>query len=141
VTLSRSCRPLLLPVLLSLPLLTVVGPAGAAPASKEDMNFYGRFAALNICVARAAGVPFDKAVPVAAETVAQVLKAKHGSKIKSLGSKALTIKELRSGSATSAVIGAVEKCPKLIPADVVANVKKLLQSKPPGGIPAPAAPQ
>jgi hypothetical protein len=104
------------------------------------MRFYGSLSALNVCIARVEGVAFEKAVPIASETIAQVLKGKHGSMIQSLGSKVLTLKELRSGSAQSAVIGAVEKCPKLMPADVVANVKKLLKSKPPGGLPAPAAP-
>jgi hypothetical protein len=137
--LPRWYRHLLLLPLLGLGLLTAEAPAWAAPATEADMRFYGSLSALNVCIARVEGVEFDKAVPIAAETIAQVLKGKHGSMIQSLGSKVLTLKQLRRGSAESAVIGAVQKCPKLLPADVVANVKKLLQSKPPGGIPAPAA--
>ena len=108
------------------------------------MTFYSKLAALNVCIARAAGVEFKKAVPIAAETIAQVLKGKHGSMVQSLGSKALTLQQLRSGSAESAVVGAVQMCPKQVPADVVANVKKLLQKKPPGAggdLGAPTAPR
>lgn len=101
------------------------------------MNFYGRLASLNVCIARREGVEFKKAVSIAAETIAQVLKGKHGSTIQSLGSKVLTLKQLRNGSTNSTVIGAVQMCPKEVPAEVVANVKKLLQRKPPGGKPAP----
>jgi hypothetical protein len=84
-------------------------------------------------------VEFKKAVSIAAETIAQVLKGKHGSMIQSLGAKALTLKQLRNGSTKSAVIGAVQLCPKEVPDDVVANVKKLLQRNPPGGKSAPGA--
>lgn len=146
--LIRRCRTLLLPVLLSLPLLTAPAPArevttGAA-ATEADMNFYAKLAALNVCISRAAGVEFKKAVPIAAETIAQVLKGKHGSMIKALGSKVLTLQQLRSGSAESAVVGAVQMCPKQVPADVVVNVKKLMQKKAPGAggaLGAPTAPR
>lgn len=143
LVLTRRSWRLLLPLLLRLPLLTAQAPARAATtgaaATEADMNFYAKLAALNVCIARAAGVEFKKAVPIAAETIAQVLKGKHGSMIKALGSKVLTLQQLRSGSAESAVIGAVQMCPKQVPAEVVANVKKLLQKKPPGAPGAPGA--
>lgn len=141
--LTRRCRPLLLAVLLSLPLLTAPAPARAAAtgtaATEAEMNFYGKLSALNVCIARAAGVEFKKAVPIAAETIAQVLKGKHGSMVQALGSKVLTLQQLRNGSTQSAVIGAVQMCPKEVPAEVVANVKKLLQKKPSGATGAPGA--
>jgi hypothetical protein len=135
--LPRWCRHLLLPVLLSFPLITAPAPVRAAAATEADMIFYSRLAALNVCIARAEGVEFKKAVSIAAEMIAQVLKGKHSSMIQTLGSKVLTLKQLRSGSANSAVIGAVQMCPKAVPADVVAQVKKLQQQKAPGGKQAP----
>jgi hypothetical protein len=135
--LPRWSQHLVLPVILSIPLITAPVPARAAAATEADMNFYGRLASLNVCIARREGVEFKKAVSIAAEMIAQVLKGKHGSMIQSLGSKVMTLKQLRNGSVNSAVIGAVQMCPKEVPSDVVASVKKLLQRTPPGGRTAP----
>ena len=44
-----------------------------------------------------------------------------------MGSKALSIEELRKGSTNSAVIGATELCPKQVPADVKAKVEEALK--------------
>ncbi|WP_235299976.1 hypothetical protein [Synechococcus sp. GFB01] len=60
---------LLLPVVM--PLLVLAAPAQAAPASEAEMNLYTRIAAVNVCLARAAGVEFDKAVGIAGETIAR----------------------------------------------------------------------
>ena len=68
---SRSrLYPLQLQALLALPLLVlplVLAPAGAwaAPATEAEMNLYTRIAAVNVCIARGAGVPFDRAVGIA----------------------------------------------------------------------------
>ena len=51
--------------LLVLPLLLVPAAVLAAPATEAEMNLYTRIAAVNVCIARAAGVPFDKAVGIA----------------------------------------------------------------------------
>ena len=53
--------------LLVLPLLLMPAAALAAPATEAEMNLYTRIAAVNVCIARGAGVPFDKAVGIAGE--------------------------------------------------------------------------
>lgn len=100
-----------------------------SPASEAQMNLYTRIAAVNTCLARAAGVDFDKAVGIAGETIAQVIQGQHGSRIKQVGPKPLSLEYLRQGSINSAVIGAVEVCPTQVPADVVNRVRKLLKSQ------------
>lgn len=101
------------------------------PATEAEMNLYARTAALNVCIARAAAVEFDKAVAIAGETIAQVIEGQHGGVISVLGKKALTLDELRKGSINSAVIGAVEICPKQVPADVVKTVEEALRKADP----------
>lgn len=119
---------LLLPLVM--PLLVLAPPAQAAPASEAEMNLYTRIAAVNVCLARAAGVEFDKAVGIAGETIAQVILGQHGGAIVQVGPKPLSIEELRQGSINSAVIGAVEVCPKQVPADVVKRVQEALKTQP-----------
>jgi hypothetical protein len=120
---SRALLPLLLPLLL------VVQPAQAAPASEAEMNLYTRIAAVNVCLARAAGVEFDKAVGIAGETITQVIQGQHNGAIQQVGAKPLTLEELRQGSINSAVIGAVEVCPQQVPADVVKKVEEALKAQ------------
>jgi hypothetical protein len=50
----------------------------------------------------------------------------------------LTIEELRRGSVNSAVIGAVELCPKQVPADVVKKVQDALKQQGGGAAQPPA---
>jgi hypothetical protein len=123
---SLFCR--FLPLLL--PLLLAAAPAQAAPASEAEMNLYTRIAAVNVCIARAAGVEFDKAVGIAGETIAQVIQGQHGGAIQQVGAKPLSLDELRQGSINSAVIGAVEVCPQQVPADVVKRVEEALKADP-----------
>ena len=125
-------------LLLPLSLLLAAAPALAAPANDADMGLYTRIAAINVCISRAAGIEFDKAVAVAGETIAQVIQGQHGGQIAQVGPKALTIEELRKGSINSAVLGAVELCPKEVPADVKTKVEAVLKGAP-GSAPAPAA--
>jgi len=91
------------------------------------MSLYTRIAAVNVCIARSAGIEFDKAVGVAGETVAQLIQGQHQGQIQQVGAKALTIEELRRGSINSAVIGAVEICPKQVPPEVKAKVDAALK--------------
>jgi hypothetical protein len=126
-------------LMLPLALLLAAGPAVAAPASEADMGLYTRIAALNVCISRAAGVEFDKAVAVAGETIAQVIQGQHGGQIAQVGPKALSLDELRKGSINSAVLGAVELCPKEVPADVKKKVDEVLkQTSAPSAKPAPS---
>lgn len=128
--------------LLLLPLALTLAPvaAVAAPASEADMSLYTRIGALNVCIARAAGIEFDKAVAVAGETIAQVIQGQHEGTIAQVGAKPLTIDELRKGAINSAVLGAVEVCPNEVPADVRKKVEEVLKNRStaPAAKPAPA---
>lgn len=136
--------------LLLLPLVLLLSPGVAlaeqqpalTPATQAEMNFYTRVAALNVCIARSAGIEFDKAVAVAGETIAQVILGQHGGQIAQVGPKPLSVDELRKGSINSAVLGAVEVCPNEVPADVrkkVSDVLKQAGGSAPAGKPVPAA--
>ena len=124
------------------PLLLTLAPmsAVAAPASEADMSLYTRIGALNVCIARAAGIEFDKAVAVAGETIAQVIQGQHEGAIAQVGAKPLSIDELRKGAINSAVLGAVEVCPDEVPADVRKKVEEVLKNRSaaPAAKPAPA---
>ena len=126
--------------LLVLPLLLVPAAALAAPATEAEMNLYTRIAAVNVCIARGAGVPFDKAVGIAGETIAQLIQGQHGGLIAQVGPKPLSIDDLRKGAINSAVLGASEICPKEVPADVMAKVQSALKSSPAPKAPAPKTP-
>ena len=127
-------------VLLPLALLLAPLTAVAAPASQADMSLYTRIGALNVCIARAAGIEFDKAVAVAGETIAQVIQGQHEGAIAQVGPKPLSLDELRKGAINSAVLGAVEVCPDEVPADVRKKVDEVLKNRTtaPAAKPAPA---
>jgi hypothetical protein len=134
--------PLLVLPFLALPILAlplVLAPAAAlaenAPATEAEMNLYTRIAAVNVCIARGAGVDFEKAVGIAGETIAQLIQGQHGGVITQVGPKPLSIDDLRKGAINSAVLGAAEICPKEVPADVMAKVQAALKASP-----APKAP-
>ena len=138
--LNGRLRALLAAPLVLLPLLVQPAVAQAAPASEADMGLYTRIGAINVCIARSAGIEFDKAVAIAGETIAQVIQGQHGGVIQQVGTKPLTIEELRKGSINSAVLGAVQICPKEVPADVTKKVNDLIKAKgAAGGAKAPAA--
>jgi hypothetical protein len=128
---------LLLPLLLN-PSPTAAAPAktapasgdpasGRAPANDAEMGLYSRIAAVNACIARAAGVDFDKAVGIAGETIAQLIHGEHGNAIAQLGGQPLTDAELRKGAINSAVLGAAEICPKQVPAEVMQRVQEAIK--------------
>ncbi|MBM5802261.1 MAG: cAMP phosphodiesterase [Cyanobacteria bacterium K_DeepCast_35m_m2_023] len=129
----RRLRPLLVLPLLSLPLLVHPGPALAAPATEAEMNLYTRIAAVNVCIARAAGIEFDKAVRIAGETISQLLQGQHVGLIQQVGPKPLSLDDLRKGSINSAVLGAAEICPKEVPADVMKRVQEAISRNRPAG--------
>ncbi len=116
--------------LLVLPFLLAPALALAAPATEADMNLYSSIAAVNVCLSRAAGVPFDKAVGIAGETIALLIQDRHKGLISQVGPKALTIEDLLTGSARYAVLGAAQICPKEVPADVMAKVQDSLKQSP-----------
>ena len=133
--------PLLVLPLLALPVLS---PAAAladnAPATEAEMNLYTRIAAVNVCIARGAGVDFEKAVGIAGETIAQLIQGQHGGLIAQVGPKPFSIDDLRKGAINSAVLGASEICPKEVPADVMAKVQAALKASPAAKAPAAKAP-
>ena len=118
--------------LLALPLMLAPSAAlaqaasPAKPATAADMGLYTRIAAVNACIARGAGVDFDKAVGIAGETIAQLILGVHGGLIQQVGAKPLTIDDLRKGSINSAVIGAFELCPKQVPPEVAKKVQEAI---------------
>jgi hypothetical protein len=125
---------------LVLPLYLLVQPAHAAPATEAEMNLYTRIAAVNVCLARAAGIDFDKAVGIAGETITQVIQGQHGGAIQQVRAQPLSQEELRQGSINSAVIGAVEVCPQQVPEDVVKRVQEALKAQPGAQPPAATSP-
>jgi hypothetical protein len=143
-------NPLLPPpaLLIGLSLAALPG-AGAVPArppaSEAQMTLYTRVAALNVCIARAAAVDFDKAVSIAGETIAQLIEGEHGGVITVVRRQSLSLEELRKGAMNSAVIGAAEICPQQVPPEVLARVEAALRQADPaqGARPAttPAMPQ
>jgi hypothetical protein len=139
-SLLRRSRFLLVAPLVAMPMLLNPVAAQAAPATAQEMNLYTRIASVNVCIARSAGVEFDKAVGIAGETIAQLILGMHKGEIQQVGNKPLSIEDLRKGSVNSAVIGASEICPKEVPADVMTKVKAALQQAggKGGGQPAPA---
>ena len=143
---SRSLQALILsppfqaalPVLLAIALPAVAAAPALAPASESQMTLYTRAAALNVCIARAAGVDFDKAATIAGDTIAQLIQGEHGGVIAVVGSQTLSIEELRKGSFNSAVIGAVEICPQQVPAEVLKKVQAALRQAAPNPVVAPS---
>lgn len=110
------------------PLLAAPTTAPApAPATEEQMALYTRIAAVNVCIARGAEVDFDTAAAVAGETIAQVIQGQHGSVITVVGPQPLSLDDLRKGSINSAVLGAAEICPQLVPEAVLKTVQAALQ--------------
>ena len=128
-------RRLLAAPFVALPLLLAGTAAQAAPATQAEMNLYTRIAAVNVCIARSAGIDFDKAVGGAGETIAQLIQGQHQGLIQQVGDKALSIEQLRKGAVNSAVLGAAEICPKAVPPDVMKKVEAALKQ---AGAKAPA---
>lgn len=127
--LLRRIRPLLVAPLVVMPLLLAPGAAQAAPATPAEMGLYTRIAAVNVCISRAAGVDFDKSVGIAGETIAQLIIGQHQGEIQQVGTKALSLEELRRGSINSAVLGAAEICPKEVPADIMKKVQDAIKQQ------------
>lgn len=104
------------------------------------MDLYSRMAGVNVCIARAAGVDFDKAAAIAGETVAQLIQDRHGRVIGVVSPEPLGLEELRRGTFNAAVIAAVEICPNQVPAAVLKDVQAALTRAEPTPAPAPARP-
>jgi len=137
LTLSRPIQAAL-PMLLAMVLPAAAAAPASAPASESQMTLYTRAAALNVCIARAAGVDFDKAATIAGDTIAQLIQGEHGGVIAVVGGQPLSVEELRKGSINSAVIGAVEICPQQVPPEVLKTVQAALRQAAPAAAGAPS---
>lgn len=98
-------------------------------ASQQAMALYTKIGSLNVCIYRAAGIPFDKATAIAGETVAQAIKGVNGGKISELGEKSLSIEELRKGAINTVVLGSVEVCPNEVPLAIREKAKNTLATR------------
>lgn len=128
LTRTTLCLLLVLAALALTPGPLLAAPTTApAPATEEQMALYTRIAAVNVCIARGAEVDFDTAAAVAGETIAQVIQGQHGSVITVVGPQPLSLDDLRKGSINSAVLGAAEICPQLVPEAVLKTVQAALQ--------------
>ncbi len=105
-------------------------PALAAPASEAEMDVYTRLAALNVCIARTAGVEFDLAVTIAAETISVWIQGSHGGGIAPVSDTPLNLDDLRKGSINAAVLGAAELCPDKLPENVLRDVQQAVKAAP-----------
>ncbi|MGB5134727.1 MAG: cAMP phosphodiesterase [Prochlorococcaceae cyanobacterium] len=122
----------LLRSLLAAACLVPGGSALAAPATQAEMETYTSLAALNVCIARASGVEFERAVGVAAETITRWIQDTHQSAIAPVSASPLSLEDLRRGAVNAAVIGAVEICPDQVPPQVLRDVRQAVQSTAPG---------
>jgi hypothetical protein len=105
-------------------------PALAAPASEAEMDVYTRLAALNVCIARTAGVEFDLAVTIAAETISVWIQGSHGGGIAPVSDTPLSLDDLRKGSINAAVLGSAELCPDQLPEKVLRDVQQAVKDAP-----------
>lgn len=127
-----------LTLLVSVSLLVLPLPAAAAPASEAEMTLYTRLAALNLCIARAAGVEFELAAGIASETISQWIQGSHQGAVAPVSPSPLSLEDLRRGVTNSALIGASEVCPDQLPAEVLQAVQEALRQAPAPGAPSAA---
>ena len=99
-----------------------------SPASDEDLFLYRAIGATYICVARELDIDFAKASAIASITYVNLLEGRHGGKIKAVGDKTFTRKELIFGANNQLIPAAVEYCPKQVPSKTKKEVKKFLKS-------------
>ena len=119
----------LAPLGLALPAAQAQQANATQPADQDDIFLYRGMGSSYVCNARAAKVEFPKAVGIAAATYVQILNGRHGGKVKSLGDKKLSNEQLFSGAEFQIITGALQFCPKEVPADVKAKVEEALKKQ------------
>lgn len=82
------------------------------------MAIYQKMAAVNYCVARSSGLDDAQALPLAAQTVAILLRNEHGGRIARVGDQPLPGETLLQGSAELTLLGARQLCPDAVPTEV-----------------------
>lgn len=115
-------------LLLLAPGLSGGGPAlAAAPAAASEarMALYQKVAALNYCVARSSGLDDGQALPLAAQTIALLLRNEHGGRIAQVGQQPLPGETLLQGSAELTLLGARQLCPQEVPEEVSAKLDQI----------------
>ena len=75
------------------------------------MALYQKVAALNYCVAHSSGLEDGQALPLAAQTIALLLRNEHGGRIARVGEQPLPGETLLEGSAELTLLGARQLCP------------------------------
>ena len=105
------------------------GQSAVKPATNDDVFLYRGMGSSYVCNARAAGVEFPKAVGIAAATYVQILNGRHGGQVASAGNKKLTNEQLFAGAEFQIITGALQFCPKEVPADVKAKVEEALKKQ------------
>lgn len=110
---------------LAAPALSVLAPA-AAPAlaaTEERMALYQKLAAVNYCVARSAGLADSQALPLAAQTIAVILRNEHGGRIARVGDAPLPSDALLQGSVELTLLGARQLCAASVPEELLAKLE------------------
>ena len=121
--------PLLLVGTTELAIAKPKGEPKQSPATKEDIFLYRGLGSSYLCNARQAGVDFPKAVGISAATYVQVLNGRHGGLVESAGKEKLTNKQLFSGAEFQIITGALQYCPKEVPADIKKKVKAVMNKQ------------
>ena len=103
--------------------------APTVAASNEDLFLYRGIGSSFVCNGRAAGLPFPKAVGIAASTYAQIINGRHGGFVASAGTNKLTTKQLFSGAEFQIITGAIQYCPKEVPEDVKAKIEEAVKKQ------------
>ncbi|KGG17725.1 putative Villin headpiece domain [Prochlorococcus sp. MIT 0603] len=96
-------------------------------ATEEDLFLYRAIGATYICVAREADIEFSKAAAIAAITYVNLLEGRHGARIKEIGDKKFSRKELIYGANNALLPATVEFCPDKVPKETKKEVKKFLK--------------
>ena len=99
-----------------------------SPATEDELFLYRAIGATYICVARELDIEFAKASAIASITYVNLLEGRHDGKIKAVGDKTFTRKELIFGANNQLIPAAVEYCPKQVPNKTKKEVKKFLKS-------------
>jgi hypothetical protein len=117
--------PWLPPRLPALATPVAAAPVAAAPvaaATEERMALYQKLAAVNYCVARGAGLADSQALPLAAQTIAVILRNEHGGRIARGGDAPLPGDALLQGSVELTLLGARQLCAASVPAELLAKL-------------------
>ena len=85
------------------------------PASGEELKLYRQIGVSYLCLARQAKVEFPKAISIASNNFALIIKKKHGGLLAELGSDKLSNDQIYKGSYLQLIEGAIQLCPDEVP--------------------------